>query len=204
MGPAAAGERGFGRRKSLEENLTMRGVRFGVLSLMIAALGVIVVIPAAAEDPIDISAGAQGISVPHPGTVTSDVAYQGLAATNVTVGIASPGVPCGNCVRNAGQPNIGLPWPVFDIAQGARATITVLFESQLYTGACTAGIILQQNGKPIATGHYPFPGGCLPHYLYAVWFPISILSSPGFTSVIGVVAGGGTNKSGADTLINIQ
>lgn len=159
---------------------------------------------AAENKPIDVSATARVISMPSPaGPTTPDIAYHGLAATNVSVGYETPGVPCGNCARGAGTPNIGLPWPVFAVQQGAMLTVSDWFESTSYTGPCETHFIMKQGGNVIATGSYHFQGGCNAGYLYGVFFTVPVPATTGFTTVIGTVHGG-TNTSGADTFINVQ
>jgi hypothetical protein len=169
-------------------------------------LAVAVVSPAAAADnkPIDVSATARVISMPSPtGPAAPDIAYHGLAATNVSVGYDTPGVPCGNCAKGAGTPNIGLPWPVFAVQSGATLTISTWFESTTYTGPCEAHFFMKQSDVVIATGAYRFQGGCNAGYLYGVFFTVTAPPTTGFTTIIGTVHGG-TNTSGADTFINVQ
>jgi hypothetical protein len=63
---------------------------------------------------------------------------------------------------------------------------------------------LKQSNTVISSASYPFPGGCAAGYLYGVFFTLEAPTTTGFTTVIGEVAGGGVNKSGASTFINIQ
>lgn len=158
----------------------------------------------AADQPIDVSTTAQFIAMPSPtGPSTSNTSYNGLAETNVSVGFATPGLPCGNCVGGAGTPNIGLPWPVFAVNGGSILTASTWFESTMYTGPCTAGLIVKQGTQVVSAGSFPLPGGCQAGFLYGVFFTIRAPNTTGFTTVIGTVSGG-TNKSGADTFINVQ
>jgi len=166
-----------------------------------------VVSPAAASDnkPVDVSATGRMISRPSPsGPASPDQStYNGLAATNVSVGPETPGLPCGECVPGAGGNNIGLPWPVFRVPSGAPLTVSTWFESTLYTGPCTAEIILKQGKDVVATGSFAFPGGCNAGFLYGVFFTVPAPATIGFTTVIGSIHGG-TNLSGADTFINVH
>ncbi len=186
----------------------MRISRLYAFSLMAAGfIAVAAVSPAVADDkPIDASATARGISMPNPNhaAVVPDVSYGGLAETTVTVGLETTNLPCGNCVGGAGTPNIGLPWPVFAVQQGQTMTISTWFESTMYTGPCTAGIIMKQGASVIYSATYPFPGGCNTGYLYGVFFNVPVPATTGFTTVIGTISGGGTNKSGTATFINVQ
>jgi hypothetical protein len=184
----------------------MRRLNQCAFSLITAGLlAVAVVSPAAAADVIDVSATARGISIPSPlgPGQAPDIAYHGLAATNVSVGVETSGVPCGNCVKGGGEPNIGLPWPVFAVQSGSSLTISTWFQSTTYTGPCTAHIFVKQSDTIIDSGHYPFPGGCKAGYLFGVFFTVTAPSTTGFTTVIGTVSGG-SNTSGADTFINVQ
>lgn len=185
----------------------MRGLKLSAFSFATAGLvAVALVSPAAAADrkPIDVSATARVISTRSAtGAAMPNAAYNGLAETNVTVGIETPGVPCGECVPRVPGNNIGLPWPVFAVQQGQTLTISTWFESTTYTGACTAGLIMKQAGAVIATATYPFQGGCEAGFLYGVFFTVPVPDTTGFTTVIGTISGG-TNKSGGDTFINVQ
>jgi|HubBroStandDraft_1064217.scaffolds.fasta_scaffold00504_5 hypothetical protein len=185
----------------------MRRLNLCAFSLTTAGLmALAVVTPAAAADrkPIDVSATARVISMPSPtGAAVPNTSYAGLDETNVTVGIATGGVPCGNCVGGAGTPNIGLPWPIFSVSQGQTLTISTWFEATTYTGPCTAGLIVKQGATIVATATYPFPGGCNAGYLYGVFFDLPVPTTTGFTTVIGSVTGG-PNKSGSDTFLNVQ
>jgi len=149
-----------------------------------------------------MTAGLMAIAVVSPASA-ADVSNTGLAETNVSVGPETSGVPCGECVPGAGGNTIGLPWPLFAIAQGTTMTISTWFEATSYSGPCTAGIILKQGNVVIDSATYPFPGGCNAGYLYGVFFTVPAPATTGLTTVIGTVTGG-TSKSGADTLINIQ
>jgi hypothetical protein len=186
----------------------MRKLNMCAFSLMTAGLmAVAVVSPAAAADkkPIDVSKTARMISVASPsGPRAQQTSYSGLAATNVSVGPETTGVPCGECVPGAGGNNIGLPWPLFAVESGSTLTVSTWFESTSYTGSCTAGIILSQGATVVATGEYPFPGGCAAGFLYGVFFTVPAPATTGFTTVVGTINGGGINKSGADTFINVQ
>ena len=87
----------------------MRKLNMCAFSLMTAGLmAVAVVSPAAAADkkPIDVSKTARMISVASPsGPRAQQTSYSGLAATNVSVGPETTGVPCGECVPGAGGNN---------------------------------------------------------------------------------------------------
>jgi hypothetical protein len=185
----------------------MRKLNVCAFSLMTAGLMTVAAVsPAAAADnkPIDVSATARVISIQKPtGAAKPDTSYSGLAATNVSVGPETSGVPCGECVPGAGGNTIGLPWPEFAIPSGTTMTVSTWFEATTYTGACTAGLIMEQGNKVVATGTYSFPGGCNAGYLYGVFFTVPAPATTGFTSVVGTISGG-ANKSGADTFINIQ
>jgi hypothetical protein len=185
----------------------MRRLNLCAFSLMTAGLTALAVVsPAAAADSkvIDVSATARVISIQKPtGAAKPDTDYSGLAATNVSVGPETSGLPCGECVPGAGGNSIGLPWPEFAIPSGTTLTVSTWFEATTYTGACTAGVILMQGNTLVAKGTYPFPGGCNAGYLYGVFFTIPAPATTGFTSVVGTISGG-NNKSGADTFINIQ
>ncbi len=180
----------------------MRKLNLSVFSLMTAGLMAIAVV--APVKAADVSKTARVISMPSPaGAAKPDTSYNGLDATNVTVGVETSGVPCGNCVGGAGFPNIGLPWPVFSVSQGETLTISTWFESTTYTGPCTAGLIVKQGNTVVDSATYPFQGGCNAGYLYGVFFTVPVPTTTGFTTVIGTVTGG-TNKTGADTFINVQ
>ena len=185
----------------------MRKLNLYAFSLTVAGLVALAgVTPAAAETskPIDVSASARMISHASPtGAAHPNTQYAGLDATNVSVGPETSGLPCGECVPGAGGNNIGLPWPLFAIPEGTTMTISTWFESTTYTGPCTAGIILKQGNTIVATGTYPFPGGCNAGYLYGVFFTVPTPETTGFTTVIGTITGG-ANKSGADTFVNIE
>jgi hypothetical protein len=192
-----------------EEDISqMRKLNVCAFSLMTAGLMTVAVVsPAAAADKktIDVSGTARMISTHSPvGAVMPNTSYSGLAATNVSVGPETTGVPCGECVPTADGNNIGLPWPLFAVETGSTLSISTWFESTSYTGACTAGIILTQGTTTVATGEYAFPGGCNAGYLYGVFFTVPAPATTGFTSVVGTINGGGINKSGADTFINVQ
>ncbi|MGO4882175.1 MAG: hypothetical protein ACLP59_15280 [Bryobacteraceae bacterium] len=179
--------------------------RLYVLSITAAGLLAFTTTSSAAENkPIDVSASARVVSMPSPaGFINPAASYRGLDETNITVGLETSGVPCGNCVGGAGTPNIGLAWPVFTVSQGQTLTISTWFESATYTGPCEAGLILKQGTTVIGTGTVPIEGGCQAGYLYGAWFTVPVPTTTGFTTVIGTVKGGG-NKSGADTFINVQ
>jgi len=158
---------------------------------------------AAAEKPYDASASARSISMPIPAGTPKPETYAGLAEATVTVGLETTGVPCGECVPGVTGNNIGLPWPLFTVTQGETLTVSTWFESTLYTGACTAEIILKQGANVVASGSYPFPGGCTAGYLYGVFFTVPVPTTTGFTTVIGSIHGG-TNASGVNTFLNVQ
>ncbi len=185
----------------------MRASHLYVFSSIAAGLAVLSSVPpaAAADDkPIDVSASARAISMPSPtGAAVPDARYAGLAETNVSVGIITQGLPCGNCVSHAGTPNIGLPWPVFSVSQGQTLSISTWFEATTYTGPCTAGLIMKQGNTIVATASYPYPGGCNGGYSYGVFFDVPVPTTTGFTTVIGTISGG-PNKSGASTFLNVQ
>jgi len=185
----------------------MRRLHVSVFSLITAGLVALAAVsPATAADgkPLDVSATARVASMPSPtGPTAPDTSYAGLDETNVTVGLETAGVPCVNCAQGGGTPNVGLPWPIFGVQKGASLTVTTLFESTSFTGPCTAGLIVKQGGKVVATGTYSIQGGCLAGYLYYVYFNIAAPSSAGFTTFIGSISGG-ANMSGADTFINVQ
>ncbi len=121
----------------------------------------------------------------------------------MSVGLATPGLPCGNCVGGADTPNIGLPWPRFTVKQGQTLAISTWFESTTYTGPCTAGLLPKQDGKVVTSGSFPFPGGCAAGFLNGVFFTVPVPTGTGLTTVTGLVSGG-TNKSGAITLLNVR
>ncbi len=181
----------------------MRRLNLCVFSLITAGLAAVV--PAAADDQlVDVSATARMISMPSPNTaVPSGFNYKGLAETSVIAGLETPGVPCANCVAGASTPNIGAPWPVFAVQRGQTLNISTWFESTAYTGPCTASILLKQNGKPVATGSFPLPNGCGADIRYGIFFTVPVPNGAGLTTVTGMVSGG-TNKSGAITLLNVQ
>jgi hypothetical protein len=186
----------------------MRKLNLSAISLAAGLMTLITVSPASAagtKKPIDFSSTARVIAIPSPTAGQGrQSAYHGLSATNVTVGVETPGVPCGNCIRGAGQPNIGLPWPVFAVTQGTSTTMSVWFEDTLYTGVCTTGLLLKNGPQVVSESSYVFPGGCQPGFLYGVFFTVDTTELPtGFTTVIGSIHGG-TNESGANTFINIQ
>jgi hypothetical protein len=184
----------------------MRSYRLYACSLMTAGfMAIAAVSPAAAANkPIDVSSSARMVSMQSPTHSLPGAAFGGLAETTVTVGLDTSGLPCGNCVGGAGTPNIGLPWPVFAVQQGQTLSVSTWFESTMYTGPCTAGMIMKQGNTIVATGTLPFPGGCNAGFLYGVFFTLPVPTTTGYTDVIGTVSGGGTNKSGASTFINIQ
>lgn len=158
----------------------------------------------AAEKPYDASASARVVSVPIPaGAVKPESSYAGLAEATVTVGLETLGVPCGECVPGVSGNNIGLPWPLFTVSQGETLSVSTWFESTLYSGACTAEFIMKQGTTVVASGVYPFPGGCTPGYLYGVFFTVPVPTTTGFTTVIGSIHGG-PNTSGVNTFLNVQ
>ena len=81
----------------------MRTLNLCVFSLITAGLAAVV--PAAADDqPVDVSATARMISMPSPNAaVPSDSNYNGLEEATVSVGLATPGVPCGRLCRWRGH-----------------------------------------------------------------------------------------------------
>ena len=184
----------------------MRRLNLYAFSLTAGLMAVAAVSPAmAANKPIDVSATARVVTMPSPtGAAMPNSSYTGLAENNVKVGIATSGVPCGNCVGGAGTPNIGLPWPIFAVSSGSTLTVSTWFESTTYTGSCTAGLIMKQGNTVVSSATFPFPGGCNAGFLYGVFFTVAAPATTGFTTVIGTVSGGGVNKSGADTFINVQ
>jgi len=186
----------------------MRNYRLYAFSLMAAGfLAVAAVSPSAAEDKvIDVSASARGVSMPAPmhGTPTPENQFGGLAMTLVAVGPETTGVPCGQCVPGVTGNNIGLPWPVFTVSQGETMSISTWFASSTYTGPCTVGLDLKNAGAIVASGTYPWPGGCQAGYLYGVIFTVPVPTATGFTQVIGKIAGGGVNKSGLNNFIDVQ
>jgi len=121
----------------------------------------------------------------------------------VTVGMETAGVPCVDCVPGAGTPNIGLAWPVFTVSAGSTLSITSLWQSTNYTGPCTSVLILKQGNTVVFSTSFPFPGGCASGGLYGVIYTVPAPRTTGFTTVIGTITGG-TNKSGANTFINVQ
>lgn len=183
----------------------MRSFRLYALSSIAAGLlAVAAVAPAQAGEVLDVSSTARFVKIPRPGgALPSNTQFGGLAETTVSVGLETSGVPCGNCVP-ASEPNIGLPWPVFAVSQGQTMSISTWFEATEYTGPCTGGILLKQGGTVVASGTLPFPGGCEAGFLYGIFFTVPAPTTTGYTTVIGMVAGGGTNKSGAETAVNIQ
>jgi hypothetical protein len=182
--------------------------RLNLLAYSLTAAGLLTITastPAVAAEPIDVSASARMISRQSPtGPTAPDIAYHGLAATNVSVGPETSGLPCGECVPGADGNSIGLPWPVFAVSQGETLTVSTWFEATSYTGPCTAALIMKQGNTVVAKGSLPFPGGCNAGYLYGVFFTVPVPVTTGYTVVIGTVSGGGVNKSGADTFINVQ
>jgi hypothetical protein len=186
----------------------MRSYGSKVFSLTAAGLLLVAGLSTAvAEDkPLDVSASARGVSMrnPNPGSPTSNSEYGGLAMTLVAIGPETTGVPCAQCVTGAGGNNIGLPWPVFTVQQGETLTISTWFQSSTYTGACTVGLILKNAGTIVTTASYPWPGGCEAGYLYGVIFTVPVPTETGPTTVIGQIAGGGTNKSGTVSFMNVQ
>jgi hypothetical protein len=181
----------------------MRRLNVCAFSLMTAGLMAIAAAsPAAAEDK-PISVRVISMAKPTGPSRTPATAYNGLATTNVTVGVDTPGVPCGNCVDGAGTPNIGVPWPQFAYAPGTTLTISDLWEATTYTGECTAQILLKQGGAVVFSTSFAFPGGCAAGGLYGVIFTVPAPATTGFTTIIGNVHGG-TNLSGADTFINVE
>jgi hypothetical protein len=192
-------------KQETKENFSkMRSFYLYVFSLIAAILAAVA--PAAAADnmPLDVSASARAISIPSAtGAAVPDTKYAGLAETNVSVGMQTTGLPCANCVSHAGTPSIGLPWPVFNVAQGSILTISTWFEATSYTGPCTAGLIMKQGNTTITTASYANPGGCTAGSLYGVFFTVPVPTSTGFTTVIGTISGG-PNKSGAVTFVNVQ
>jgi hypothetical protein len=181
----------------------MRRLNVFAFSAMAPALiAIAVAFPAAAEDN-GASATPQFFSIPRPGGVSPNTAYRGLAATNVSVGIDTAGLPCANCVSGAGTPNLGIPWPVFLVTPGQALTITDLWESTSYTGPCAAELLLKQGSTVVYSTSFAFPGGCTAGELYGVIFQVPAPATTGFTTVIATVHGG-PNVSGADTFINIE
>jgi hypothetical protein len=181
----------------------MRRLNVFAFSLMAPALMAIAAASPAAADGNDASTTPRFFSVHRPSGVAPNSAYQGLAATNVTVGVETEGVPCANCVSGAGTPNLGIAWPVFLVSPRSALTITHLWESTSYTGPCTAELILKQGATVVYSTSFAFPGGCVAGELYGVSFPVTAPRTTGFTVVIGSVHGG-SNVSGADSFINIQ
>jgi hypothetical protein len=177
-------------------------------SLMTAGLmAVALVSPAVAEDntPVDVSATARVFSMPSP-TVAAvpDTGGGGLAATNVSVGLETHNLPCVDCVHGAGTPNIGLPFPVFSVSQGAVLTVSDLFEATSYTGPCTAAFVLKQNDSVVAKGSFPITNGCQAGMLYGVSFNVPVPTTTGPTTVIGWVSGSPNIKSGAIAFIKVN
>jgi len=159
---------------------------------------------AAGQIPIDVSASGRAISAPNPtGPLPPDATNNGLAATNVSVGIEAAGVPCENCVLHGGTPNVGLPFPIFAVSKGSILTVSTWFQSTSYTGPCTASFVMKQGSSIVASGSYPYPGGCMAGQLYGVFFTVPVPTTTGQTGVIGSVTGG-ANKSSAVTAINVQ
>lgn len=184
-------------------------MRFRLCAISFTAAGLIAAIgasPAVAADrkPIDVSATARGISMPDPeGAAEPDTGYAGLAETTVTVGLSTPGVPCGECVPGVPGNNIGLPWPIFAVHQGQTLTVSTWFQSTGYNGACTARFIMKQGDNVVSAGSYPFPGGCSAGYLYGVFFTVPVPETTGYTTVIGSITGG-DNASGTATFLNVK
>jgi hypothetical protein len=178
--------------------------KFSMLGISLMTAGLVAVAVVSPASAADYSNTARMISIPSPtGPSHSNTAYNGLAATNVSVGPETSGLPCGECVPGAGGNSIGLPWPEFLIPAGTTMTISTWFQSTSYTGTCTAAIILKQGNTVIDNAQYPFPGGCNAGYLYGVFFTVPAPATTGYTTVIGSIQGG-TNKSGADTFINVE
>jgi len=187
----------------------MRSHRLHAIAFLTGGLSAVAVIsPVRAQDrPADMSSSVRTFSVPMPAPHPSPVPanqYGGLAMTIVAVGEETPGVPCQQCVARAGEPNIGLPWPVFTVQQGDILSISTWFESSTYTGPCTIALILKNGGNVVYSGTFPWPGGCQAGNLYGAIFTVPAPTATGFTQVIGKIAGGGVNKSGTVTFIDVQ
>jgi len=170
-------------------------------------LGMVAAVPpavAADSTPVDVSATARTVSVWNPASVVAPGnTFAGLAETNVSVGIKTPGVPCENCVRSAGGNNVGLPWPVFAVSQGQSLTVSTWFQSVSYAGPCTAAFLMEQASGVVATGSYTYPNGCTAGTLEGVFFDLPVPATTGFTTVIGTVSDGSA-KSSAVTFIYVQ
>lgn len=192
--------------KQKESSSKMRNFRLYAFSFIAAGLMATTATSpaAAATKPIDVSDTARMISAKSPnGPSVPSTSYAGLAETNVSVGLATSGVPCGECIPGVRGNNIGLPWPIFAVSQGQTLTVSTWFESTMYTGTCSAEFIMKQGNTVVASGSYPFPGGCAAGYLYGVFFTVPVPTTTGFTTVIGSIHGG-SNVSGANTFLNVQ
>ena len=182
----------------------MRRLNLCVFSLITAGLAAVV--PAAADDqPVDVSATARMISMPSPNAaVPSDSNYKGLEETSVIAGLATPGVPCANCVAGADTPNIGLPWPVFTVQQRPDAGYFDMVRiDRLYRALHCQHSAEARTANLSLPARFRFRVAVPPAFCTGSSLPFQCPTANGLTTVTGLVSGG-TNKSGAITLLNVR
>lgn len=72
------------------------------------------------------------------------------------IGANSSGVPCYNCVTNAGTPNVGIVVPAgYVIAGGAAPQIDIALYDFNYTGSCTVTIEVIDKTKTVVASTAP-------------------------------------------------
>ena len=130
-------------------------------------------------------------------------AYQGIAATSVTVGFPISGLPCFNCINNITANDAGISMPLAVMTQGTSVTITVLFEDTSYSGPCSVSYKMKQGSSTIQGGTYTYPSGCTINTFNGVYFNVTVPSSPGPVTLQAAVSAG-TIKSGVAQNLTIQ
>src|SRR5579862_6219920 len=105
------------------------------------------------------------VSFPHQGgVIAADSAYQGIAATSITVSEGGPNnvTPCFNCVPGVtGSVTFGDPRYLEDSNETTGLFAALLIEDTDYTGPCTGVYVLLQGDLVIASGKQEITGGCV-------------------------------------------
>src|SRR5579863_9876811 len=118
------------------------------------------------------------VSFPHQGgVIVADSAYQGIAATSVTIGAGGPNnaMPCLDCVPDTtGSATFGDPLYLLGFAGNGYTPldVTLLIEDTAYTGPCTGVYVLVQGGVTILSGKQEIFGGCVAGTDYIFYWSI--------------------------------
>ena len=192
--------------KQKESSSKMRNFRLYAFSFIAAGLMATTATSpaAAATKPIDVSDTARMISAKSPnGPSVPSTSYAGLAETNVSVGLATSGVPCGECIPACLVTISACLGRFSRFTKDRRLRFPRGSNRPSIPARAPLSLIMKQGNTVVASASYPFPGGCAAGYLYGVFFTVPVPTTTGFTTVIGTIRGG-SNVSGANTFLNVQ